>query len=148
MLLYLHLHVSPHRHSCNKLQIPKARNIQGLTTGFVCYDTSFCSSSGIFYLQLKRQRFQLLFYSFRELQCLVQSPHKGKRIVPRSEQLKSTCHFIFIQQIFTECLLCSRHRSGHQRESNELTKSLLSWSFHSNEGWGAAVYCSMFNHRP
>lgn len=108
MLLYLHLHVSPHRHSCNKLQIPKARNIQGLTTGFVCYDTSFCSSSGIFYLQLKRQRFQLLFYSFRELQCLVQSPHKGKRIVPRSEQLKSTCHFIFIQQIFTECLLYAK----------------------------------------
>lgn len=48
---------------------------------------------GIFYSLLKRQGFQLLLFSFREIKCPVNNPHRGRELQPGLYDLKALVTF-------------------------------------------------------
>lgn len=97
-LLYLHLEVSPRRQTADS----KAKEYSG--TDSMIRMPGF----GIFYSLLKRQRFQLLLFSFREIKCPVNNPHRGRELQPALYDLKALVTFYSCNK-YSEHLPRARH---------------------------------------
>lgn len=91
---------------------------------------------GIAYSLLKRQGFQLLLFSFREIKCLVKTPHKGREWHPGLNDLKALATFYSsnIYSLSTHCVA----GIWHQRQSNGQNKILTLMKLSFCRGMGSS----------